>query len=118
MSLDRPIFIVGTGRCGSTIMHRIFTHHPRVTFLSGLCLLYPDQPKYNGWAMQLMDVPLLRRHARKRFRPAEHWPFRDHYVRGFNPARVVRQLAEGESRRERLVDDEQYFSASAKGPGS
>lgn len=84
MSLDRPIFIVGTGRCGSTIFHRIFTHHPQVCFLSGLCLLYPRQPSYNRWGMRLMDVPLVRRYARKKFRPAEHWPFWDLYLRGFS----------------------------------
>ncbi|HVX15429.1 MAG TPA: sulfotransferase [Pirellulales bacterium] len=84
MRLDRPIFLVGTGRCGSTIVHKIFTYHPEVSFLSGLCLLYPDQPKYNRWAMQLMDVPLVRNYARKKFQPAEHWPFWDRYVRGFS----------------------------------
>jgi hypothetical protein len=84
MTLDRPVFIVGTGRCGSTIFHKIFTHHPQVTFLSGLCLLYPNEPAYNRWAMRLMDVPLVGRYARKKFRPAEHWPFWDNYVRGFS----------------------------------
>jgi len=84
MKLDRPIFVVGTGRCGSTIFHEIFTHHPEVAFLSGLCLLYPNRPTYNRWAMQLMDAPLVHRYARKKFRPAEHWPFWDHYVRGFS----------------------------------
>ena len=84
MQLDRPIFIVGTGRCGSTIFHRIFTHHPEVSFLSGLCLLYPDRPACNRWAMRAIDAPLVGRYARKKFRPAEHWPFWDHYVRGFS----------------------------------
>lgn len=84
MSLDRPIFIVGTGRCGSTNFHRIFTHHPQVTFLSGLCLLYPDRPAYNRWAMRLLDVPVVNRFARKKFQPAEHWPFWERYLRGFS----------------------------------
>lgn len=84
MSLDRPIFIVGSGRCGSTIFHKIFTHHPELAFLSGLCLLYPDRPAYNRRAMQLLDAPLVHRYARKKFQPAEHWPFWDHYIRGFS----------------------------------
>ena len=82
--LDRPIFIVGSGRCGSTIFHRIFTHHPEVSFLSGLCLLYPDRPGCNRWAMRAIDAPLVGRYARNKFRPAEHWPFWEHYVRGFS----------------------------------
>ena len=84
MSLDRPIFIVGSGRCGSTIFHKIFTHHPDVAFLSGLCLLYPDRPAYNRWAMQLLGTPLVNAYARKKFQPAEHWPFWDYYIRGFS----------------------------------
>jgi hypothetical protein len=84
MSLDRPIFIIGTGRCGSTIFHEIFTRHPGVAFLSGLCDLYPHQPRYNRWAMHLMNVPVLRSIARRKFRPAEHWPFWDEYCRCFS----------------------------------
>jgi hypothetical protein len=83
-SIKEPIFILGSGRCGSTIFQEIFTHHPGVTFLSGLTKLYPDHPEYNRWAMRLMDVPLVGKYARKRFRPAEHWEFWDHYLRGFS----------------------------------
>jgi hypothetical protein len=84
MSLTRPIFIIGTGRCGSTIFHEIFTHHPRVAFLSGLCMRYPRQPRFNRWAMRVLDAPLLHRFARRKFRPAEHWPFWEEHCRGFS----------------------------------
>jgi omega-hydroxy-beta-dihydromenaquinone-9 sulfotransferase len=87
-TLDRPIFIVGTGRSGTTIFHEIFTHHPNVAFLSGLCLLYPDKPQWNRRAMRMMDIPLIRKFARKKFRPAEHWGFWERHVLGFsNPCR-------------------------------
>jgi len=59
-------------------------HHPQVAFLTGLCQLYPGKPKYNTWAMHLMDNPLLKRWARKKFAAAEHWGFWDHYSRGFS----------------------------------
>lgn len=84
MPLDRPIFIVGTGRCGSTILHQMFSCHPQIAFLSGLCLLHPDRPEYNRRAMRLLDAPLVGRQARKCFQPAEHWPFWDFHVRGFS----------------------------------
>jgi hypothetical protein len=34
--------------------------------------------------MRLMDMPLVRHWARRKFRPAEHWGFWDHYSRGFS----------------------------------
>src|SRR6516164_5365526 len=92
MRLEKPIFIVGTGRCGSTIFHQIFAHHPQVAFLSGLCERYPGNPRYNRWAMQMMDMPVVRKWARRRFRPAEHWGFWEHYIRGFSePCRDLRE---------------------------
>jgi hypothetical protein len=96
MPLDRPIFIVGSGRCGSTIFHKIFTYHPRVTFLSGLCKRWPDKPQRNRLAMRLMDVPLLRRWARKKFQPAEHWDFWETHVKGFS--RPCRDLTDEDVR--------------------
>ncbi len=82
--LPKPIFIIGSGRCGSTILHKAFTYHPQIAFLSGLCKMYPDRPGFNRLAMHMMDVPLLHWHARKKFRPAEHWEFWDHHLRGFS----------------------------------
>lgn len=91
MSLKKPIFIIGTGRCGSTIFHQMFCHHPQVAFLSGLCQLYPAQPERNRLAMRLMDLPLVQRWARRKFQPAEHYGFWDHHVRGFSmPFRDLR----------------------------
>ena len=25
-----PLFIIGTGRCGSTVFHELFAHHPQL----------------------------------------------------------------------------------------
>ena len=32
--LTKPIIIVGTGRCGSTVFHRLLAKHPGVMWLS------------------------------------------------------------------------------------
>jgi hypothetical protein len=84
MALFRPIFIIGTGRSGTSVFQEMFTRHPHVAFLSGLCIRFPHQPWVNRWAMHLMDVPFLHRIARKKFRPAEHWPFWETRCRGFS----------------------------------
>jgi hypothetical protein len=92
--LDRPIFIVGSGRCGSTILHKIFSLHPQVAFLSGLCSRYPRQPGFNRRAMQLLDVPLLGHLTRRHFRPAEHWAYWNEYCRVFS--RPCRDLSKND----------------------
>jgi omega-hydroxy-beta-dihydromenaquinone-9 sulfotransferase len=84
MELNRPIFIIGTGRCGSTLLHEILVHHPQVAFLSTLCARYPGKPQRNRWAMHLLDVPLIKRLARRRFLPDEAWPFWEQHCRGFS----------------------------------
>ena len=46
-----PSFIIGTGRCGSTLLHEIFVHHPQVSFLSSLCSRFCNHPHLNRWVM-------------------------------------------------------------------
>jgi hypothetical protein len=78
-----PIFIIGTGRCGSTIFHEIFSHHPHVAYLSSLCSRFPRHPFLNRCVMQLLDVPQLERLARRKFPLGEAWPFWEAYCREF-----------------------------------
>ena len=98
--MEKPIFIIGSGRCGSTIVHEMFTHHPRVAFLSGACQRWPGTPRYNRLAMKLIDVPLLARVVRRKLSPAEHWEFWDHHIRGFGaPFRDLRTTTCGPTKR-------------------
>lgn len=60
MKITKPIVIVGTGRCGSTVFHRLLALHSQVMWLSPLSELYPDKPAYNRWAVSAMGNPLLR----------------------------------------------------------
>jgi hypothetical protein len=78
-----PIFIIGTGRCGSTIFHEILSHHPNVAYLSSLCSRFPQQPFLNRWVMHLLDVPSLDRLVRRKFPLGEAWPFWEAYCREF-----------------------------------
>ncbi len=50
--IHKPIFVVGTGRSGSTVFFDIFTKHPRVAWLSSLADRYPDRV----WLHSLLDA--------------------------------------------------------------
>lgn len=83
MEVKNPLFIVGTGRCGSTIFHHVLTYHPKVTWLSSWAPKYASKPHMNRLAMQIMDLPLPDRYLRKRIYPGEWYAFWNYYYRGF-----------------------------------
>jgi omega-hydroxy-beta-dihydromenaquinone-9 sulfotransferase len=80
----KPIIIVGSGRCGSTLFHRLFANHEQVMWLSGFSLKFPDKPRWNRWAVEAMDNGLLRRLFGGRIRPGESYRFWDRYAYGFS----------------------------------
>jgi omega-hydroxy-beta-dihydromenaquinone-9 sulfotransferase len=84
MNITKPIFIVGTGRCGSTVFHRLLATHPRTMWLSGFTYQYPDKPWLNRWAVQAMGNPLLRRLFGGKIRPGENYRFWDRHAYGFS----------------------------------
>src|SRR5918995_5638879 len=80
----KPIFIVGTGRCGSTVFHRVLASHPQMMWLSGTALLYPERPVWNRWAVNIVANPMLRSILGGKIRPGEQYRFWDHYAYGFS----------------------------------
>jgi omega-hydroxy-beta-dihydromenaquinone-9 sulfotransferase len=84
MTITKPIIIVGTGRCGSTVFHRLLATHPQLMWLSGFSLRYPTRPTWNKWAVEAMGNPLLRRLFGERIRPGECYRFWDTYAYGFS----------------------------------
>lgn len=83
MVIEKPIFIIGTGRCGSTIFHEIFSYHPNVSFLTGLCDSYPEKLWLNRMLIRTIDIPILRYISRKKSIPSEAWDFWQHYDKSF-----------------------------------
>jgi hypothetical protein len=82
--LIKPIIIVGTGRCGSTVFHRLFARHPQLMWLSGFSDRYPTNPALNRWAVAALSNPLLRRVIGERFQPDECYRFWDRHAYGFS----------------------------------
>jgi omega-hydroxy-beta-dihydromenaquinone-9 sulfotransferase len=80
----KPVIIVGTGRCGSTVLHRLLAKHPNVMWLSGLCDRYPTRPAWNRRAVTAMHHPLLRRLLGSKIQPGECYRFWDHHAYGFS----------------------------------
>lgn len=82
--LIKPVIIVGTGRCGSTIFHQVFAEHPQLMWLSGFSDRYPTKPAVNRWAVTAMGNPLLHRLLGGKIQPGECYKFWDRYAYGFS----------------------------------
>lgn len=41
IKISKPIFIIGTGRCGSTIFYKMLSNHPDIGFISSLNVKFP-----------------------------------------------------------------------------
>jgi omega-hydroxy-beta-dihydromenaquinone-9 sulfotransferase len=82
MNVLKPIIIVGTGRCGSTVFHRTLANHPRLMWLSGLAELYPTRPSWNRLAVQAMGNRPVRRLFGRWIRANEQYRFWDKHTYG------------------------------------
>ena len=83
MKISKPIFIVGTGRCGSTAFHRLLGAHPQTMWLSGFAEEFPYRPLWNRWAVTAMGNPVLRRIFGSRVKPGENYGFWYTHAYGF-----------------------------------
>ncbi len=84
MKIVQPIIIVGTGRCGSTMLHRLLAKHPRAMWLSGFCDRYPTRPAWNRRAVTALRNPVLRRIFGSKIQPGECYRFWDKHAYGFS----------------------------------
>ncbi len=84
MKPDRPIFLIGTGRSGSTVFHRIFTHHERVNFLHEGSRRFPGSAGWHRWGLRLADGDPTGRVMARLLWPSECWEFWEHHIPGFS----------------------------------
>ena len=83
MKINCPIIVFGTGRCGSTVFHRLLTTHPNLAWLSRWMDSYPEKPKRNRLIMKALDYPVLSKLVRNRVNPGECYNFWEHHIKGF-----------------------------------
>jgi omega-hydroxy-beta-dihydromenaquinone-9 sulfotransferase len=82
--ITKPIIIVGTGRCGSTLFHRLLAKHPQVMWLSGFCDRFPTRPAINRTAVAAIRNPLVHRLLGGKVQPGECYRFWDRHAYGFS----------------------------------
>ena len=80
--IAKPIILVGTGRCGSTVFHRLLATHPGLMWLSGFAYQFPSRPHWNRRAVEAMGSPLMRRLLGSWVRANEQYRFWDLYTHG------------------------------------
>jgi Sulfotransferase domain. len=83
LPVAKPIFIVGTGRCGSTAFHRVLGVHPQLMWLSGFAEEFPSHPEWNRWAVTAVGNPVVRRLLGRRIKPGENYGFWYAHAYGF-----------------------------------
>ncbi len=89
--LNKPVFIIGTGRCGSTIFHRMMAHHPHLAWLSRYTATAPAKLNRSRRAMMALDSPMPGRLTRKLVYPVEAYSFWERVSPGFSePCRDLR----------------------------
>jgi hypothetical protein len=82
---SRPIVLVGTGRCGSTLLHRLLALHEDVGWLSTFNETLPTQTWLSLFsALYRWPLPSRIKHLTAFPKPFEAYRFWDHYLRGFS----------------------------------
>jgi omega-hydroxy-beta-dihydromenaquinone-9 sulfotransferase len=90
MKVEKPIFIVGAGRSGSTIFHEMFCRHSQVAWISKLCDVFPKQPGLNNLLLESLDTILVGQIVQdlviqpRLIKPSEAYHFWEYYCPGFS----------------------------------
>lgn len=83
MKIENPIFVIGFGRSGSSIFHKMLAWHPELAWLSALCDRRPTRPGLNRWVLRAVDLPRIGPRVFGRYGPEECYDFWEHYCHGF-----------------------------------
>jgi hypothetical protein len=84
MKIEKPVFIIGTGRSGSTMFHDIISYHEQLSWFSVLLSKFPKKIIWNRFYMQIRTIPLIGNILRTKLIPTETYNFWETHVKGFS----------------------------------
>lgn len=85
METKDPIIVVGAGRTGTTVFHRMLSEHPHLAWLPGrICAIFPERLELSRLLMEGLDYPVAGELLRRRLNPGECYPFWEHHCKGFS----------------------------------
>lgn len=85
METKDPIIVVGAGRTGTTVFHRMLSEHPHLAWLPGrICAKFPERLELSRLLMEGLDYPVAGELLRRRLNPGECYPFWEHHCKGFS----------------------------------
>jgi len=80
--VTKPIFLVGTGRCGSMLLYRMMAEHPHVMYPTAILDVFPKRVFWNRLGMYAKAVPLLGRPLRNPLKAWEGFNFWEYHTTG------------------------------------
>lgn len=83
MEITQPIFIVGAGRSGSTVVQTLLSKHPDLAWLTIVGKRFPGKPAWHRLALNALDSPVIGPSIARRAAPSECFDYWDHYAKGF-----------------------------------
>lgn len=85
-AIKKPMVIVGTGRCGSTLFFRLMALHPRLGWLSTFNEVFPTAPVLSRFSnlYRVLGLGEKVRHLPFFPKPFEAYRFWEHYLPGFS----------------------------------
>ncbi|MBD3418841.1 MAG: sulfotransferase [Chitinivibrionales bacterium] len=83
-AIVKPVIILGVGRSGTTLLHRLLAGHPQVSWLGRITDFFPALPRINSMVMRIIDMPVAGRLIAKKVKPGEAYTFWDYYCKNFS----------------------------------
>ena len=84
MIVEKPIFIVGVGRSGSSIFHKMLSEHTNLAWLSYICDIFPKNLRIIHILVKIIDSPLIGKFIKRFFGPGEGYNFWEEHCKGFS----------------------------------